>query len=74
MAIEAVIWDFGGEEISACLLEPVRRLRDEGLPDSLTELLRPVELDALRSRVTEVSTMTAFPVDPTGRRYPWPLV
>ncbi len=72
--LRTVIWDFGGDPLPDCLLESVRRLRDEGLPDALEELLRPVEADALRSRITQVSLMTSFPVDPTGRRYPWPLV
>lgn len=72
--LRTVIWDFGGEPIPQCLLDAVARLRDDGLPDVFDALLRPVEAEALRARVTEVSRMTGFPVDPSGRRYPWPLV
>lgn len=72
--LRTVIWDFGGDPLPDCLLESVRRLRDEGLPEPLEALLRPVEAEALRSRITDVAMMTTFPVDPSGRRYPWPLV
>lgn len=72
--LRTVIWDFGGQALPDCLLDDVRTLRDDGLPAALESLLRPVEAEALRSRITEVSLMTTFPVDPTGRRYPWPLV
>lgn len=72
--LRTVIWDFAGEAIPDCLLDAVRRLRDDGVPDALTDLLRPVEAEALRSRITEVSLLSTFPSDPTGRRYPWPLV
>lgn len=72
--LRTVIWDFAGQPIRDCLLDPVRTLRDEGLPDSLCRLLLPDELDALGHRITQVAMLTEFPVDPSGRRYPWPLV
>ena len=72
--LRTVIWDFAGEPIPGSLLDAVRRLRDDGLPHALCELLRPSEIDALRSRIVQVSNMDTYPVDPSGSRYPWPLV
>lgn len=72
--LRTVIWEFAGEAIPSSLLDDVRRLRDEGLPPTLCELLRPTEIDALRSRIAQVAMMSTFPVDPSGSRYPWPLV
>lgn len=72
--LRTVIWDFAAESVPASLLEPVRRLRDDGVPPAVAELLRPTELDALRHRIVQVAMLTEFPTDPTGRRYPWPLV
>lgn len=72
--LRTVIWDFAGEPVPECILEPVRRLRDEGVPAPLLDLLRPTEADALIRRINEVSLLSRFPVDPTGSRYPWPLV
>lgn len=72
--LRTVMWDFSGEPIPGVLLDDVRRLRDAGLPPALCELLRPSELAALRERVTHVASMSTFPHDPSGSRYPWPLV
>lgn len=72
--LRTVIWEFGGEPIPTDLLDAVRRLDDEGPPPALVPLLDPFELDALRTRAAAILREPCFPVDPTGRRYPWPLV
>ncbi len=72
--LRTVIWEFGGEPIPADVLDDVRRLDDEGPPPALVPLLDPFELDALRTRAAAILREPCFPVDPTGRRYPWPLV
>ena len=41
---------------------------------SLASLLDPFERDAALSRARAVVAEGTFPHDPTGRRYPWPLV
>ncbi len=72
--LRTVIWDFAGEPIPDELLADVDRFSREGLPDRLCALLRPVEADALVTRARDVLELARFPVDPTGHRYPWPLV
>ncbi|QGG96981.1 SCO1664 family protein [Actinomarinicola tropica] len=72
--LRTVIWEFGGEPIPDELLEDVRRLHDDGAPPELALLLDPFERDALAARAAAVLAEPCFPVDPTGRRYPWPLV
>ena len=72
--LRTVIWDFAGEPIPARLLDDVDCLRRRGLPPALEALLRPAEADALLERAAGVLDLGRFPVDPTGHRYPWPLV
>ena len=72
--LRTVIWEFGGDPIPRPLLGDVQRLCDDGLPDALATLLRPIERDALLARARDVVDLGHFPVDPSGRRYPWPLV
>jgi uncharacterized repeat protein (TIGR03843 family) len=72
--LRTVIWDFALEPIPDHLLDDVARLVDEGLPSAFDRLLDPFERDALMGRARAVVTERCFPTDPTGRRYPWPLV
>jgi uncharacterized repeat protein (TIGR03843 family) len=72
--LRTVIWDFGGEAIPEPLLRDVGRLAGEGPPPALDGLLDPGERDALTRRAARVAAVGRFPVDTTGRRYPWPLV
>lgn len=71
--LRTVIWEFGGESIPSQWLMPVERLCAEPPPD-LVALLAPDEVDALRRRAARTVERAHFPTDPTGRRYPWPLV
>jgi uncharacterized repeat protein (TIGR03843 family) len=72
--LRTVIWEFGGEPIPASLLAPIDALAEGGLPDALASLLDPFERDALRTRARALVRAGCFPIDETGRRYPWPLV
>lgn len=72
--LRTVVWDFAGEPVPDDLQADVRRLQASDLPESLAGLLDPFERDALRARVRAVAEAPALPHDPTGRRYPWPLV
>jgi hypothetical protein len=69
-----VIWEFGGEVMTSALVEPVQALLDGGLPDDLARWLDDDEQEALLRRARAVVTERRFPIDGTGRRYPWPLV
>lgn len=72
--LRTVIWEFGGDAIRSDEVEPVERLLDEGLPHDVGVLLDPFERDAVLARARAVVTERRFPIDTTGRRYPWPLV
>jgi uncharacterized repeat protein (TIGR03843 family) len=72
--LRTVIWEFGGEPVPAALLEAVDRLAASELPDRLAALLDPFERDAVRARARALVRAGCFPIDETGRRYPWPLV
>ncbi|MBS1848654.1 MAG: SCO1664 family protein [Actinobacteria bacterium] len=72
--LRTVIWDFAGEPIDANLIDDVVSLCECGLPDALTGRLEPPEVAALLRRAAVVVRDGVFPHDPTGRRYPWPLI
>ncbi|MCU0267412.1 MAG: SCO1664 family protein [Acidimicrobiales bacterium] len=72
--LRTVIWDFAGEPIPDPLLSAVEAFVESGLPDPLARWLDAFERDALLTRARAVLTARRFPVDPSGRRYPWPLV
>ena len=72
--LRTVIWDFAGEAIPGAMLDPLRALVDEGVPHRLARWLDDAEVDAVVSRAAGVLGSGHFPHDPTGSRYPWPLV
>ncbi len=72
--LRTVIWEFGGEEIPAPLLASMEALASDALPDPLASLLDPFERDAVRARADALVRAGCFPIDESGRRYPWPLV
>ena len=72
--LRTVIWEFGGEDIPRPLLDDVARFVDAGVPPTLADLLDPFERDALLARGRALVNERRFPIDGTGRRYPWPLV
>jgi hypothetical protein len=72
--LRTVIWEFGGDPIPVALLDDLQRLCRDGLSAPLRSLLRPVEQEAVLERARDVLQLGHFPVDPSGRRYPWPLV
>jgi uncharacterized repeat protein (TIGR03843 family) len=71
--LRTVIWEFGGDPIPDHLLELVARLC-ERVPVEIAALLRTDEVEGLRRRAARCLRERHFPTDPTGRRYPWPLV
>jgi len=72
--LRTVIWEFGGEDIPGDLLADVERFVGGGVPDVLARILDPFERDALLARGRALVNEGRFPIDGTGRRYPWPLV
>ena len=72
--LRTVIWDFAGEPIPTALRGDLRRLIKDGLPETLAGLVVPEECQALLARGRALAKMAAFPADPSGMPYPWPLV
>jgi uncharacterized repeat protein (TIGR03843 family) len=72
--LRTVIWDYAGDDIPASIRDDVVRLLDQGLPPVFGELLDTFERDAILTRARAVVREGRFPVDHSGRRYPWPLV
>jgi uncharacterized repeat protein (TIGR03843 family) len=72
--LRTVIWEFGGEPVPSRIIDDVDRFVQSGVPTALAELLDPFERDALLARARALVAEGVFPIDGTGRRYPWPLV
>jgi hypothetical protein len=72
--VRTVIWDYAGERLPPDVVEGLTRLVDGGLPDALAARLDPFERDAVLARAAALLHAGRFPHDPTGHRYPWPLV
>jgi uncharacterized repeat protein (TIGR03843 family) len=72
--VRTVIWDFAGDPIPDDVREDVMALLDRGLPSELDVLLDPFERDAVCTRARALVHAGCFPHDPSGRRFPWPLV
>ena len=71
--LRTVIWEFGGEAIDDSLLVAVERVAGS-LPLDVSSLLDEDEVAAFGERAMWLLEHRRLPVDPTGRRYPWPLV
>lgn len=71
--LRTVIWEFGGEEIPQPLLQRITAFSDNP-PVELDELLSPAEIEAMVERSRLLVSGSHFPIDPSGSRYPWPMV
>jgi len=72
--LRTVIWDFAGDPIDPELLSDLQALVDGGVPAAVADKLGTFERDALLTRARALLREGVLPHDPTGRRYPWPLV
>jgi uncharacterized repeat protein (TIGR03843 family) len=72
--LRTVIWDFAGDPVDPALLADLEALLDTGLPETVGSLIGTFERDAVLTRARAVVREGSLPHDPTGRRYPWPLV
>ncbi len=71
--LRTVIWEFADEPIEDVLLDPVAPLCGR-VPLDIAALLDDDEVEAIQGRAAWLVKERRFPVDDTGRRYPWPLV
>lgn len=72
--LRTVLWDFAGDQLPADVRHGLSLLADDGLPARLAELLEPTECAALVGRAEVLLSDGRFPTDPSGRRWPWPVV
>jgi len=71
--LRTVVWEFAGEPLDERMLELAQRIADE-VPLSVAALLDDDEVTATQERAQWLVDRGTLPTDPTGRRYPWPLV
>jgi len=71
--IRTVIWEFGGEVLQESIRQAVEPLITN-VPLEVATLLTTQEVLAISERAKWLIDGAAFPVDPSGRHYPWPLV
>lgn len=71
--LRTVIWDFGGEPLPEALQAAVRPLVDQ-VPLEVATLLSDDEVEAVTQRAQWLLERGVFPVDRSGRLYPWPLI
>ena len=72
--LRTVLWDYAGDPIPIDIIDDVTRLLDEGLPETVIEDLDAFEIDAVGTRARAIVSDRHFPIDSSGRRWPWPLV
>lgn len=71
--LRTVIWEFAGEPIVQPLIDAAARIA-RSVPLGIAALLADDEVEAIAGRAQWIVDHGEFPTDPTGRRYPWPLV
>ena len=71
--LRTVVWEFGGEPIDAALIAAVSRVVDR-VPLEIATLLADDEVEAMQKRAEWITENPVFPIDQSGRRYPWPMV
>ena len=71
--LRTVVWEFGGEPIDAALIAAVSRVV-ERVPLEIATLLADDEVEAMQKRAAWLTENPVFPIDQSGRRYPWPMV
>ena len=71
--LRTVVWEFGGEPVPDVYVTAAEELL-ERIPLDVATLLADDEVQAMQERAQWIVDHREFPVDDTGRRYPWPLV
>jgi uncharacterized repeat protein (TIGR03843 family) len=71
--LRTVIWEFAGEPVDAELKLALEQL-SRAVPLDVSVLLDDDENLALQRRAASLADDGVLPADPSGHRYPWPLV
>lgn len=72
--LRTVLWDFAGDPLPGDVRDGLGMLCQDGPPEALAELLDPAECAAVAARSETLLSDGRFPTDPSGRRWPWPVV
>jgi len=72
--LRTVLWDFGGDELPDDIRDDLRAFACAEPSSALCDLLDDDEVEAAVDRAQILVTNGRFPIDETGRRWPWPLV
>ena len=72
--LRTVIWDWAGEPIPQSILDDLQAFLSSSQLEPFTGCLDEVEREATFQRARALVENGMFPVDPTGRRYPWPVI
>ena len=72
--LRTVLWDFAGDPLPDEVRDSLDLLCRDGPPAALADLLAPDECSAVAARSETLLSDGRFPTDPSGRRWPWPVV
>ena len=72
--LRTVLWDFSGEPLPQCVMSDLTAFLASPASAELAEVLTPAELDAAIERAELLLESAVFPTDPSGQRWPWPVV
>ncbi len=72
--LRTVLWDFTGQPLPEEITNPISDLLSQDDLKCLEGLLTESEILATQKRAEILLQSGIFPVDPTGHRWPWPLV
>lgn len=72
--LRTVLWDYSGEPIPQCVMSDLQGLLASPASAELDEVLTSVEIDAAMERAELLLEAGVFPTDPSGQRWPWPVV
>ena len=72
--LRTVLWDFSGEPLPQCVMSDLKSFLSRPASSELAEVLTDAELDAAMERAELLLESAVFPTDPSGQRWPWPIV
>ena len=72
--LRTVLWDFSGEPLPQCVMSDLTAFLARPASAELAEVLTPAEFDAAMERAELLLESAVFPTDPSGQRWPWPVV
>lgn len=72
--LRTVLWDYADEPLPTSIGDDLQAFVSHGLTDEFEDLLDDDEVDMALERARRVISSGRFPIDRSGRRWPWPLV